>query len=403
MKRSPLITPQVPVPVEKLIPGGQGLGTLKSGVHTGQKAFFWRVLPGESVVEYQIMQHKSNYLEANATRIKDISPHRIKPKDPFYLATSPWQIMDFDYENEWKKLLLEESLRQKHIELGDITVKDTVTDGNPYFYRNKMEYSLYYDVEKQKIFLSFHARSSHRKIPITSSHLEKPEIFKKAQEIVDDLNAREEEARKYQSLVLRANAAGEVSGGLFENNQPHPAFPQLTDTILGHEYSYSPNGFFQINLPVYELALKEIAENIATADVLDLYSGVGTIGLSVARDKNLTLVENNQSAYGELIKNCAGTTANPVLARSEDALDFIKHDETVIVDPPRAGLDETVVQKLLEETPERIIYLSCNPATQVRDLQSLTESYTVKSITPYNFFPRTPHTESLVILDRKSA
>ncbi len=403
MKRSPLITPQIPVPIEKLIPGGQGLGTLKSGVHTGQKAFFWRVLPGESVVEYQIIEHKSNYLEANAIRIKDISPHRIKPKDPYYLATSPWQIMDFDYENDWKRQLLEESLHQKRIELDGVSVSDTVTDGQAYFYRNKMEYSLYYDIEKQQIFPSFHARGSHRKIPVTASHLEKPEIFAKAQEIVADLNARGEEARKYQSIVLRANAAGQVEGGLLENNRPHPIFNQLTDTILGHEYSYSPNGFFQINLPVYELALKEIAKHITTDDVLDLYSGVGTIGLSVARDRNLTLVENNQSAYKELLKNCAGTNANPILARSEDALDFIKSTQTVIVDPPRAGLDETVVQKLLEETPERIIYLSCNPATQARDLQSLTEQYQITSVTPYNFFPRTPHCESLVILDRKSA
>ena len=401
MKRSPLITPQIPVPVEKLIPGGQGLGTLKSGVHSGQKAFFWCALPGELVTEYQILKHKSNYLEAIATRVENTSEHRTKPKDLHYLATSPWQIMDFDYENQWKKDLLAEALRQEHI-VPETPISSTITDGKAYFYRNKMEYSLYFDHEKQQIFPAFHTRGAHRKIPISSSHLEKPEIFSKATAIIADLNARREEARKYQSLILRANAKAEVSGGLLENNRPHPVFDLLTDDILGHTYSYSPNGFFQINLPVYELTLKEIAQNISTSHILDLYSGVGTIGLSVARDKNLTLVESNQSAYQELVKNCTGTSANPVLARSEDALDFIQHNQTVIVDPPRAGLDETVISRLLEKNPERIIYLSCNPSTQARDLRPLIDAYNVKSITPYNFFPRTPHCESLVILDRRN-
>ena len=116
--------------------------------------------------------------------------------------------------------------------------------------------------------------------------------------------ARGEEARKYQSLLLRCNQNGEVSGGLYENNKPHPVFDNLTDIILGQEYSYSPNGFFQINLPVYEMALKEIKKHITSEKVLDLYAGVGTIGLSVARDKDLTLVEVDKSAYRELEKNC---------------------------------------------------------------------------------------------------
>ena len=70
-----------------------------------------------------------------------------------------------------------------------------------------------------------------------------------------------------------------------------------------NKYSYSPNGFFQINLPVYELALTEIKKHINTDKVLDLYAGVGTIGLSVAHDRDLTLVEVDKFAYGELARN----------------------------------------------------------------------------------------------------
>ena len=404
-----------PVQIDKLIPGGQALGTLPDG----KKAFFWNALPGETVEEYIITKKKSHYIEAIATKISNPSPHRIEPEDPCYLSTSPWQIMDFDYELEQKSALVAECFRQAGINLPKTAV---YTDNHPFFYRNKMEYALYWNNEKGIIELAFHDRGSHRKTPISKSSLEHPEIFKKATEIVAELNEKHEEARKYQSLLLRSNASGEVSGGLFENGQPHPIFPNLTDTILGHEYSYSPNGFFQINLPVYESALTEIKKHITTDKVLDLYAGVGTIGLSVARDKELTLVECNKDAYRELERNvaegwrlvgdpqnCANhsfrgkqadRTPVPILSKSEDALSYIAPDQTVILDPPRAGCDKKLLDKLLEVLPPAIIYLSCNPATQARDIAILSAKYHIKNAKTFNFFPRTPHIENLVILER---
>lgn len=89
------------------------------------------------------------------------------------------------------------------------------------------------------------------------------------------------------------------------------------------------------------------------------------------------------------------------LSKSEEATDFIEPDQTVIVDPPRAGLDAKLVNKLLEITPETIIYLSCNPVTQARDVKLLLEKYQIIKIQPFNFFPRTPHLENLIVLERK--
>ena len=286
------------VHVDKVIPGGQALGTLEDG----RKIFFWNALPGEDVSEYEIVKKKSHYYEAIATKIENPSEFRTNPKDPCFLSTSPWQIIDWDYENQLKTELVVEIFREHQI---DITRPHIFTDNNPYYYRNKMEYALYWNNEKKLIELAFHLRGSHRKIPINASSIERPEIFAAAQRIINDLNSRHEEARKYQSILLRCNQNGEVSGGLYENHKPHPVFKNLTDDILGQTYSYSPNGFFQINLPVYELALKEIKKHISTDNILDLYAGVGTIGLSVARDKHLVLVENNKAAYTEMCKNCA--------------------------------------------------------------------------------------------------
>ncbi len=420
------------IKIDKIIPGGQALGTEESG----KKVFFWNALPGELVTEYKTTKNKSTFSEAIALRVENPSKYRVEPKDKCFLSTSPWQIIDYKYELKLKQELVVEIFREHRI---DINTPEIVTDGKDYYYRNKMEYALYWDNEQQKIRLAFHGRGSHQKIPIYNSSIERPEIFQAATTIVDDLNARHEEARKFQSLLLRCNQNGEVSGGLFENKKPHPHFKNLTDTILGYDYSYSPNGFFQINLPVYELALNEIKKYISTDEVLDLYAGVGTIGLSVARDKHLTLVECDKYAFNEMAKNITiegpqditktilfpticdngsklaseprndgsersglekGLFSNitAILAKSENVLQYIKPSQTVILDPPRSGCDKKLINKLLEVTPSKIIYLSCNPATQARDVELLLEKYHIDEVKTFNFFPHTPHIENLIVL-----
>ncbi|MBR3230857.1 class I SAM-dependent RNA methyltransferase [Candidatus Saccharibacteria bacterium] len=382
--------------VTKIIPGGQALATLENG----KKIFLWNALPGEIVEEYQVTKTKAHFIEAVATKIAHPSNLRVEPRDACFLSTSPWQILDWDYENHLKPALVTEIFREHQIE---IKTPLLLTNHQPYFYRNKMEYALYWDQTASKIQLAFHLRGSHRKIPIQQSSIERPEIFRAATKIIDDLNSRHQEARRFQSLLLRCNQKGVVSGGLYENHQPHPVFPNLTDEILGHQYSYSPNGFFQINLPVYELALQEIQKHIHTDEVLDLYAGVGTIGLSVARDKNLTMVEVDKSAFKEMTKNLASQKlprALGLLDKSENILDRITAHQTVILDPPRAGCDYRLINRLNTIKPSTIIYLSCNPATQARDIKFLLDHYQITSIKTFNFFPRTPHIENLVVLER---
>lgn len=412
--------------IEKIIPGGQTLATHPDG----RKVFFWNALPGEKVVEYEVTREKSHFLEAIATKIENPSKYRVEPKDACYLSTSPWQIFGFKYELEQKRELVQESFREHKIE---IELPEIMTDNKQFFYRNKMEYALYWDNELEKIELGFHTRGAHQKFPIKQSSLEMPAIFQAAEKLVKRLNSHHAAARRFQSLLLRANQHGEVSGGLFEKHQPHPHFEPLADEILGRKFRYSPNGFFQVNLPVYELALLEIQKYIKTERVLDLYAGVGTIGLSVASDRELTLVESDRFAYRELLENLPEDPKNPHpdyladpktlpeqnpiiplevkvktgsglvqanLAKSEEVLDFITSDTTVILDPPRAGCHAELVEKIVAEKPKAVIYLSCNPATQARDLEKLLTVYKLEKDIVFNFFPKTPHIENLVVLSR---
>ncbi|MBR6168919.1 class I SAM-dependent RNA methyltransferase [Candidatus Saccharibacteria bacterium] len=377
--------------IDQLVPGGQGIATLGDG----KKAFLWNALPSEAV-EFEITKNKRTYCEGVATKIVKASPHRIEPKDACYLATSPWQILDYSEELKQKQLLVEECFHQQHIHAA---VLPTATDGKDFFYRNKMEYSLYWSNEDNLIHLAFHTRGTHRKAPISQSSIERPEIFAEAQKIIAKLNSEHAEARTYQSLLIRCDQQGKVSSALFENGKAHPVMQSLSDTLNGYKYSYSPNGFFQINLPVYELVLEEISQHIHTDKVLDLYAGVGSIGLSVARNRKLTLVEVNGAAFAEMQNNAAHTNAQCILAKSEDVTEYITPDCTVILDPPRAGCDPKLIAKINTVRPESIIYLSCNPITQARDIAMLNE-YRIKKLQPFNFFPRTPHIETLAILSK---
>ncbi len=386
------------VKIEKIVPGGQGIGTLEDG----KKIFLWNVLPGEEVEEFLITKKKSKYLEGIATKISKKSRHRVEPKDECFLSTSPWQIFDYQFELKTKGEIVKECFFQNGIE---IEAPEVVLDGKEWNYRNKMEYALFWDKEKERIELAFHQRGTHRKVPIEKSSIERPEILESAKKIVLGLNEKREEARKYQSLVLRCSQSGEVSGGLYENHKAHPRFDSLSDEILGISYRYSPNGFFQINLPVYELALSEISQETRDAQrVLDLYSGVGTIGLSVARDKDLTLVECDKSAFSELKENCKKISKQqikPVLAKSEEVLEYIEPEMTVILDPPRAGCHQKLLERILDVLPEKVIYLSCNPITQARDVAILREKYQISKVKAFNFFPKTPHIENLVVLSKR--
>lgn len=384
------------VKIEKLVPGGQALGELSDG----RKVFVWGALPNETV-KVQLTKSKKHYAEAVTTEILTATPERIEPRDECYLSTSPWQIMTETAETKYKSELVTEVFRQEHIELPYAEIKG---DGKFWQYRNKMEYSLWWDHDTAKIWPAFHRRGSHQKILVKSSNIERPEIWAEAQRVIDQLNADGEEARKYQSLLIRCNQAGQVSGALFENGKSHPTMTNLTDTILGEAYTYSPNGFFQINLPVYEMALNEIKQHLDDSSrVVDMYSGVGTIGLSVARDRQLTLVETDNSAFRELQNNVPSDRADirTIHAKSEEALDYITSDACIIVDPPRAGLDDKVVGRILETQPKRVIYLSCNPATQARDVALLSAKYSITHAQPFNFFPRTPHIENLIVLRLK--
>src|SRR5690606_7839940 len=122
--------------------------------------------------------------------------------------------------------------------------------------------------------------------------------------------------------------------------------------------------------------------------------------------ESVKLIEIDENAVREMKRNITALereqAVQAILAPSEKVLDHITSDIIAIVDPPRAGLHDDVINKLLEAKPERLIYLSCNPTTPARDVEKRAAQYGIKAHRGYNFFPKTPHIEHLVVLDLKS-
>ncbi|MDB5181077.1 MAG: putative methyltransferase [Candidatus Saccharibacteria bacterium] len=421
--------PIVPAKFDKIVGGGQALATLEDG----KKLFAWGALPDEEA-NVQLTKKKSRLVEGYVTEVLKPSKDRVEPRDlDSYLSTSPWQIMTMEAEQHYKAALIVEAFELHSVVLPNPV--EVYTNGREYEYRNKIEFSFWFETDTQQLSLAFFRRGTHGKIAVKGTSLASPVINTKAQEVLAVLNEMKVIGRDLKTLLIRSNANGEVSWQLYvkdpefahdefiahfeagERGQvifSNPLSPasviteyltphtlRLTDTILGVSFNYATEGFFQINIPVYEQALLDMKTFILEGKpVLDLYSGVGTIGLTIGGD-DLTLVEMNKEAVREMKNNIVelGKKATAILAASEDITEYITEDKVIILDPPRAGLHLDVIDRLLEVTPERIVYLSCNPVTQARDVALLAEKYNVTSHKGYNFFPRTPHIENLVILD----
>ena len=425
--------------LEKIVGGGQAIGTLDDG----RKAFVWGGLPKE-LVTIRVTKKKSHFVEGVMTEIIEKSPERITPRDEnSYLSTSPWQIMPMSSEQFQKISLIEEAFS-----LHNITLPEKIkvfSDGVEFNYRNKVEFSWFGDKtdddEKETLDLAFFKRGGKGKVVVDGTSLAHPSINKLAIEIRDLLREKPIVARQLKTLLIRSDQHGNAvwqlyvkdkignlisddeakllsaAGGEIIYSDPKSPASRITerlnkfgdttlsDMILGVAFNYACEGFFQINIPVYEKALSDMKawincnEKLST---LDLYSGVGTIGLTIGGD-DVTLVEINEHAVAEMQRNIAKLNrpnAKAILAPSEKSLEYITGEQIVIVDPPRAGLHADVTNRLLETEPPRIIYLSCNPVTQARDVSLLQEKYEIVHHQGYNFFPRTPHIEHLVVLDR---
>ena len=369
------------VEITKLDHYGRGVSRLNNKI-----VFIENALPNE-IVEIEIIKEHKKYIEAKTTKIIKPSEDRITPPCPYYEKCGGCNLehISFLKENEFKEEKVKEII-EKFAKTNKNIIKDIVYDES-YHYRNKV--TLHQINNK----LGFYEKKTNNIIPIKECLLLNKELNKYLKNIKS----------KNNEIILKI---GNKTNEILDSTKN---IKNIISYIGSKKYRLSEKSFFQVNNVITEKLYNNIKDEIIknnSKNVLDLYCGTGTIGIYISDNVNKVLgIESCKEAiedanYNKKLNNCNNITFK--LGKVEDLTkDLTKDYDTVIVDPPRNGLDKKVTNKLLEILPKTIIYVSCDPITLARDLSILKGKYNIKYIRPYNMFPRTYHVENICILNKK--
>jgi 23S rRNA (uracil1939-C5)-methyltransferase len=422
---------EITLEFSKIVGEGKALGRFN-----GKIVFSYGVLPGETA-KVAVKKEKKNFIEAELIEIIKESPMRVKPEENHYLSCSPWQIMNYELQIKTKKNLIEDFLYQMTKE--NIKLDNFVKAQEIFGYRTKIEYSF---VELEgKLYFAFHKRGDYSQKIILDNGCKL--IGDKANEIafkiLEKLNAEKLSSKQLKTLIIRKaiNSEDIIASLYIKEKSINLSFKEMKDLsgfiliysnpitsistadeiikVEGNDYisekigdmnfHYGFDCFFQNNIHLFSKLLEDIKSLNNLGRTLDLYSGVGVIGFYL-KDKieKLTSVEfsPNSSKYAERNMRLNSIKSEIICSASEKTeKEIFKNIDTVIVDPPRAGLHKNVIKNIMENLPENIIYISCNPITQGRDTAFFLEKYKIIKAIGYDFYPNTPHIENLLIFKRK--
>jgi len=187
----------------------------------------------------------------------------------------------------------------------------------------------------------------------------------------------------------------------------------ILEQLEGLKFKIGPKSFFQTNsdqaLKLYQIT-REFANLSGNETVYDLYTGTGTIANFIAKQSGKVIgIENVPEAIDDARENARINGIKNTVFHAADMKDILTtefiekegHPDVIVLDPPRAGIHPDVAKTIQEAAPERIVYVSCNPGTQARDISLISETYKVKKVQPVDMFPHTHHIESVALLEKK--
>ncbi len=425
----------------------------------GRAVFVPQSLPGETA-EVRIIKEYKAYLIGRVERLIAASGDRREPDCAVFGRCGGCAYRHVDYKTELA--FKAESVKRFFRRNAGIDIEVPLPlHGNPDAYRNKMVLPLV--EEDGKTVGGFYARHSHKVVPCTDCRLHSPDFGRIASRLCKTLKGlpvydEGTGTGLLRHLCLRRTEGGDFCVFVVINGDRLPGeediagalmaeFPEvksfsvninkartnavtggewrliagektLTETLCGKRFLLSPASFFQVNAPMAEVLYNTAASlaDIKEGDtVFDLYCGVGSAGLCICPDGALLCgveivpqaVENARANARENGRSdmdtrfiCGDAAEGFKLCR--DA--FGKSADVVIVDPPRAGLDESLVSQIAAESPRCVVYISCNPATLARDAARFAAlGYAVSRIVPVDMFPRTAHVECVCLLTNEKA
>ena len=428
---------------------GNGIGKLD-----GLAVFVEGALPGE-IVTVEIETVKKNYAVGKLIDVVETSPERVKPFCPLYESCGGCQLQHMNYSAQlkWKRQQVVDAI-ERIGKLDNVEIFDTLGMENPLRYRNKMQFPV--GKSKAGILIGCYARGSHKIIDTNSCMIQNAgndKILNAVKKIAAKFNLQpyDEDTHKgfLRHVMGRVGSNGELMVVLVTATEKFPAAknfcrallkelpevtsiqqniqtfrnnvilgrdtkilfgkPTIRDQIGGLKFNISARSFFQVNTAQAEVLYKtalDFCELHGRETVIDAYCGTGTISLFLAkRARKVFGVEVVSSAISDAKKNARENNIRNAEFIVGDAVKILPKlfDSGIVADPPRAGCDKKVLETFAAMRPEKIIYVSCNPATLARDLKILDElGYVTKKIQPVDMFPFTSHVEAVAQVVRKS-
>lgn len=444
-----------PLTIKRLGINGEGIGYFK------RKLVFVKGALPEEVIVAEVTDVKPRFLTAKIHRLKTPSKDRVTPRDSYANEVGGFELEHLAYPAQlaFKRDVVLQSL-EKYKPKGyrHFILKPTIGMDNPYEYRNKAQFQVRRDADGH-VIAGLYQERSHHLVDLETCSVQMPatiHVMRGVVALMEELDVSTYSEKRgtglVRTVVVRvAQGTGEVQVVFVTTNAPFPqqtelvarlqtefpeivsvmqninnahtsliwgnetrllaGKPQIREVLNGLQFNLSARAFLQLNpyqtVRLYDEALKalDLADN---ETVVDAYSGVGTIGLSIAHAakevRGMDVIEDavndaNENAQLNGIDNVhyETGTAETVMPRWLQA-GF--RPDAVIVDPPRTGLDDGLISAILQAKPKKFVYISCNPSTLAKDLVKLTQQYHVDYIQSVDMMPQTARCEAVVKFTR---
>lgn len=397
------------IKIEKLDNEGRGICYIDNKI-----TFVFNALP-EEIVDIKIIKSTTKFNEAIVTNYIKTNKNRISSICPYFNKCGGCNLMHLKYSDTCQYKL--DKIKNILYKYSKITPDlEFIPSKQDLEYRNKITLK----INNKEI--GYYKESTHELLSIKNCLLAEKTI----QNIIPDLkclditNGEVTIRNNYNNeLLIIINTKDKINPnisylkqkhkivGIILNDKPLIGESHFIEIINNKLFNVSYDSFFQINRYICSEIFNILNKYIKKSDiVLDLYCGVGTLGINVA--------QNAKKLYGiEIIPNAIiNSTKNAKLNKIDNAfyllgdvskcITKIKDNiDTIIVDPPRAGIDHNTIETILRFNPQQIIYISCNIMTLARDLNILKENYNIEKVIGLDMFPYTHHVESLCVLNRR--
>ncbi len=435
--------------IDSLGSEGQGVGR-----YEGMAVFVPFALPNE-LVKAHIIKVAKNYAVGKLIKVIEPSKVRREPRCSSFTRCGGCNLMHMDYaaQLEYKRDLVENAFA-RIAKIEGVHVENTIGMDEPYHYRNKAAFP--FAMVDGRMCFGFFAPRSHRLIPIDGCFIEQEPLYNVASAVhcwaeENDIQPYDEETGSgtIRHVVSRITTSGDIMAVIVTKGKPKKlnklvdmlkercegiksiilnrndedtnvifgrsyetlwGEDTLTENLCGFEFSVSAASFLQVNPVQTECLYAQVEAFLPEKDgfeAIDVYCGTGTISMILSkRAKHVTGIENIKPAVEDAARNAernGAGNADFICADAAEALPELiekgTRPDVIVIDPPRKGCDKAVLNAITGSAVQRVIYVSCDPATLARDVRILVDGgYSIQKVQPIDMFPQTAHVETVCLL-----